>query len=181
MLLGCSTTYNITTSPAGAVVNFNGQKIGETPLEFGLDKISSPESDGFFITLEKEGHKRLWVWLPKKAEKLDLFLNLSPFYLLTERKNQFNDFEVTGEDLNLVLENLLSLQLSLFKGETVDKTAITSLLETNPNLGSVYYLAAINSLSTGNKDEAKRLLSLAMRYSPHENDFLIFSNEMGSP
>lgn len=179
---GCSTSYLIDSRPSGAQV-FSGDSntaIGQTPLELTLEQITEKLGEGGLIRLELPGHFPLTVWLPNAKQKLQAVINMNPLKASNRKSDTTTLVNVPRSKINNLTDLLLDYQFKLLSNQERPPSAtMVQLAETNANLGSAYYLAALAFIAEQNRTEGLRYAERAARLSPLENDFhiLLESNQ----
>ncbi len=182
LLLGCSTTYDFQTKPNGAKLYVGDKLIGLTPLEFSSDVSSEADAGGILIRAEYDGYQSIYIWLPQDGRSHRLTFNLTPFFRRAKDESVVGDLDVQRSDLYQVTEKLLLLQLNLLTNPKPPDDAmdaeIRRIMESNPTMGSMYFLESIRHLRQGNLEQGRESLKKALRFAPSEFDFLALYNEL---
>jgi hypothetical protein len=178
LFFACQTSLNLNTSPPGTTVREGDKVLGTTPLTLSEDKFPSTEAAGHLLTLEREGYKKIWLWVPKGIRGLDLLFNLEVFQVSEVEANSLIDEKASREELYKLSWELLRAQTAIFLNKRADDPAIAKTLENNESLGVVRYLAALGELRSGNYDGALKNLEQAVLLAPREADFLGLLNDV---
>lgn len=181
LLTSCAVKYRIDSKPTAAKIFAGTKELGVAPLDVDIGQLGEEVAGGYILRVEKRGYRNVWIWLPKASQAYSLLLNLNPLYQSLnkeESKSKLVFSEVKRTDMFKLSALLMDQQGLLLSSEKADAKIIENLLEVNPTLGSVNFLAALLRLSEDKKEEAITLLRDAVRYAPREEDFLAILNEL---
>lgn len=173
LLSSCSTSYLLDSRPQGAAVFSGTTNLGNTPLELSLDQVTEKIGEGGLIRLETTGYYPLTVWLPNTGNQMTATVNMNPLKLSNRVSRKNTMVNVPRSKINNLTDLLLDYQTKLLKGEQVPSADVIKLVNSNPTLGSAYFLAAIALLNENKANESKSYANKASRLSPLENDFHI--------
>ena len=176
----CQSTYNIQTKPEGAEIYAGDKLLGKSPLIISAGDIPTQMAGGVLIQVKSSGYKPINVWLPNSTYNTDYILNLTPFYERADSALGIEDNSLNRAELYLLSDLLLVMQNNLLRGTPVKEEELKVLLDTNPTLGSSYFLASLLALQQKKQSNALILLKDAVRYSPSEADFLALLNEVSA-
>jgi hypothetical protein len=173
MSWGCASIYQLDSRPSGATVFSGTNQIGTTPLELSLDQVTEKLGEGGLIRLEIVGHYPLTVWLPNSKQRINATINLNPLKLANRKSSSKTMVNVSRKKINALTDQMLDFQSKLLKGEKIPSADLVKIVNSNPSLGSAYFLAAMAFLAEKNENEGKNYASKASRLSPLESDFHI--------
>lgn len=179
-LPSCQSTYKIATKPEGAEIYAGDKLLGKSPLTISASDIPTQMAGGVLIQVRNSGYKPISVWLPNSSYNTDYILNLTPFYERADSSIAIEDNAINRAELYVLSDLLLVMQNSLLHGTPIKEDEVKVLLETNPTLGSSYFLASLLALRQKKQSDALTLLKDAVRYSPAESDFLALLNEVAA-
>ena len=177
-LSACSAHFKLITNPEGSSV-FTGEKnLGKTPIEFDASELEGTEGEGYFLRIESEGYKRVWLWLPDTPFSREISLNINPFYVQNTGKENSLVHQISPKKLDELSDKLLNIQTQLMLGKQVEDKDIEDILNTNPYLASAHFLAGLQAVLKNQREEAKNFLKDAIRYNSEESDFQMLQNEV---
>lgn len=181
----CTTTYIIDTKPSDVEVIINKNSIGKTPLSFDETKAGETIANGKLVTLTKKGYRSIKLWLPIDGREYKVSVNLNPFFdqTLVEKANS-SSREIPRDRVFQITSRLLRIQQNLLSNNDNNSVSekdiqeLESLIESNPTIGSLHFLKAVNLLKKGEKNNAILYLTDAVRYSPYQTDFILLKKEI---
>jgi hypothetical protein len=180
-LLSCSTTYRLTSKPQGATVFSGTTNLGTTPIELTLDQITEKLGEGGQLRLELTGYFPLTIWLPDTGNNINASINLNPLKLSNMRAEKNTLVDVPRLKINSLTDLLLDYQSKLLKGEQLASADVIKIVNSNPSLGSAYFLAALALLNENKTAESTSYANKATRFSPLELDFHILLESQKKP
>jgi|GEM_PF-2958404 len=181
LLVGCQSVAYISTDPPGSTIYVNNRQIGLTPIELN-EGAGSKVAGGYLAEVRHPGYSRVWVWIPVGLLGVDVNLNLKPFTAIKVEDRKQAKYSASRIVINKLTAKMLRLQQSMLddSGDTSGATKdLDELLDAYPEVGSLYFLRAIDELKSNKSNEAKKSLARAMSYSPKEYDFLTLYNLVG--
>lgn len=181
VLVGCQSVAYISTDPPASAVFVNDRQIGLTPIELN-STVGSKVAGGYLAEIRRPGYSRVWVWVPVGLLGMDINLNLKPFTAVKSEDKKLSRNSASRIVINRLTAQMLKLQQKMLdagnnEGESTKELA--ELMEIYPEVGSLYFLRAIDELKVNKTEDAKRSLAKAMSYSPKEYDFLSLYNLVG--
>lgn len=176
----CQSQLSLSTFPPGAAVYSNDKKIGVTPLDIDEVALGAPQAGGNLLLIEKENHKRLWLWIPAGSGG-SYSINMQSFIIQKDDQQASKSSEYAAkQNLYRISRSFIEAQNLVFS-KKFDEAApkIEQMSKDYGAVGTAFYLDAVQKIGQGKQDAALESLRRAAELAPEIVEFTALYNRMG--
>lgn len=176
---GCASTYQIHSTPEGALVSYQAATSGEQPIYLGTtplaySKSSLPSDKAFLLTVKKEGFLPVMVPLmPTDESNTSVVVNLKP---------DEHGPSSTVKEWNDAILKLFDAQSLIYRRQFhAAVLGLDKLIQNKPDLIEAYILKGTAFYLLNEVESALAAWRIALKLDPGNPEVLRFLDEMKVP